>query len=163
MNLGFVLAVPATLLRHSAAAMKLAATFSERLAGAIKGDTLGPSAPAAPAPQPGNAGPATPAPPAAVRDEPGTPAAALDVAALISRPAPEVLAALDGLSALELADLYDQESRSRRRRAVLDAIQAAAAPPAAAATPDPLPVDDVRVPDELVYSTQTPRRSSSRR
>jgi len=158
MNLGFVLAVPASVLRHSAAALKLAATLSERLAGAITGDTAASPAPAPTAPEPVNARPMTPPAPPVVRDEPGTDAPPLDVVALISRPAPEVISALDGLSTLELADLYDQESRTRRRRAVLDAIQAAAAPPAAAATPEPLPVDDVRVPDELVYSTQTPRR-----
>lgn len=158
MKLGFVLAVPASVLRTSATALKLAANLGERLAGAIKGDAGNGTTDATPSPAPRQDRPAHVPAPAAVREEPGTPAAPLNVAALTSRPTPEVIAALDDLSATELADLYDRESRSRRRRAVLDAIQAAAAPPANAATPPPLPEDEVRVPDELVYSTQTPRR-----
>ena len=79
-----------------------------------------------------------------------------DIATLAGLPAPTVVRAIDTLSSPELADLYDHESNHRRRRTVLHAIEAALAPPATATDDDLL--DDVRVPDEVVYSTQTPRR-----
>lgn len=80
-----------------------------------------------------------------------------DIPTLADLPAPTVVRAVETLSSPELADLYDHESKHRRRRTVLEAIEAALAPPASSAAEDEL-LEDVRVPDELVYSTQTPRR-----
>lgn len=81
-------------------------------------------------------------------------------AALAAKTVPQVLTALDSLSDVELADLYEYESRHRRRRTILQAIEAAAAPPPDAAATDADEIildDDLREPDELVYSTETPR------
>ena len=88
----------------------------------------------------------------AVETETGAPA---DIATLAALPAPRLLAALDSLSTQDLADLYDHESRHRRRQQVLAAIEVAAAPPEQAR--DDIVLDDVRVPDEVVYTTSTPR------
>ena len=81
-----------------------------------------------------------------------------DVAALAAQTAPQIIAAVDTLGTVELAELYEYESHHRRRRTVLQAIDAAAAPPADARDDDIVLDDDVREPDELVYSTETPRR-----
>jgi hypothetical protein len=87
------------------------------------------------------------------------PAARRDLTDLAKRPAQEVLAALTGLSDEELGELYEIERTGRHRRQVLDAIDATARPQAsdprvvAALVADEL---DVREPDELVYSTETP-------
>lgn len=154
MKLGSVLILPAAALRTTAFALRLFASTGRRLADALSPDdptpTLSEAAPQRPAARPQAAAPA-PAPADSVR---------LDLAALAARTAPEVIAALGSLGTLELADLYDYESKHRRRRAVLDAIEAATAPPASATDTheDASLLDDVRVPDELVYTTQTPRR-----
>lgn len=153
MKLGSVLILPAAALRTTAFALRLFASTGRRLADALSPDspspTLSDTAPQRPA-----ARPQTTSPDAAPVDP-----VRLDLPALAARPAPEVIAALERLGTLELADLYDYESKHRRRRAVLDAIEAATAPPASATdTDEDLSLDDVRVPDELVYSTQTPRR-----
>lgn len=78
------------------------------------------------------------------------------VAALAAQTAPRVIAALDGLSAEDLAELYEYESGHRRRATVLRAVEAAAAPPVEARADDDILLDDVREPDVLVYSTSTP-------
>lgn len=49
-------------------------------------------------------------------------------AALAARPAAEVVAAVDGLSTDELRALYEQESRGKRRKTVLTAIERALTP-----------------------------------
>lgn len=82
----------------------------------------------------------------------GTP----DLAALAALPAPRVIAALESMSTEDLAELHTYESSHRRRATVLRAIEAAAAPPVQAG--DDIDLDDVRQPDELVYTTSTPSR-----
>ena len=156
MKLGSLLALPAAAFQTTASVLKIAASIGERLAAVIKpeGDVSTPQTAPATGPAPAPIVPAAQAPNDAVAATPGP----VDIAALASRTQPEIVAALDGLSALDLADLYDHESRHRRRPGVLSAVEAAAAPPIDVRTPDPLPLDEVRIPDELVYSTQTPRR-----
>jgi hypothetical protein len=145
-KLGPVLILPAAALRTTAAALRVLASTGQRLA-----DLLSPGTPA---PQPTAQPNAVRAP---VSPPPADPAR-LDLAGLAARPAPQVIAVLETLGTAELADLYEHESKHRRRRTVLDAITAATAPPQTGSEADLSGVDDVRVPDELVYSTQTPRR-----
>ena len=153
MKLGSVLILPAVALRTTATALRLFAGTGQRLA-----DLISPNGEAAPEPSPLRATRATPASSPVVAPAPVDPVR-LDLAGLAARPAPEVVAALDTLGTTELADLYTYESKHRRRPAVLDAITAATAPPPAATDDEDLSLlDDVRVPDELVYSTQTPPR-----
>lgn len=156
MKLRPVLLLPAVALRTTAVALRVFAATGHRLADLISPDS--------------DAATVTDAPPrsAATRPTPQRPAAdpqasqsaRVDLESLAARPAPEVISALDTLSAEELADLYEHESKHRRRRQVLDAITAATAPPLSAAdTGEDLSLlDDAREPDELVYTTQTPRR-----
>jgi hypothetical protein len=84
------------------------------------------------------------------------PAGTIDIATLAAKPAPQVVAAIDTLSTTELGDLYIYEAGHRRRRTVLAALESATAPPAP--QDDDLPPLDVRVPDELVYSTVGAKR-----
>ena len=155
MTLHTLLTLPSFALETSAKALRLLAYANELLAakvasaaqsrGEAQSNVDEPSQPAA-------------ARVAAVAAPPGDTAGdelPRDIATLAGYPAPTVVRAIDTLSSPELADLYDYESNHRRRRTVLQAIEAALAPPAA--TDDDL-LDDVRVPDEVVYSTQTPRR-----
>lgn len=156
MMFGTLLTMPATALKTAAQALRMLAAvndaLAERLSGSVEHER--PSQPEAAAPAPRATRQPEPAPPAA---QPDTADSAIDLATLATRPAPEVIAALDGLSTTQLADLYELESRRRRRRSVLAAIDAAAAPPAEARD-DVLALDDVREPDVLVFSTSTPRR-----
>lgn len=154
MKLRSVLILPAAALRTTAAALRLLAGTGQRLA-----DVLSPDGQI---PTPRTAPPAAPA-----RRAESPPAAAgevdpvhLDLPGLAARPAPEVIAALDGLGTTELGDLYEYERKHRRRRSVLDAIAAAAAPPASGADTDEdlSLLADVREPDELVYSTGAAQR-----
>ena len=156
MKLGSVLILPAAALRTTAAVLRLAAGTGRRIADLISPDSDTPTqrdVAAAPAPvRPAVA--AAPAPVPAPTDP-----ARFDAAELAARTAPSVIAALESLGTVELADLYEYESQHRRRPEVLDAITAATAPPPSATDDVDLSLlDDVRVPDELVYSTQTPQR-----
>ena len=159
MNLGSIFALPATSLRATAFVLRFIASTGERLADSLR-EAAEP--PASAVLQQSEEGLVKPAPtPSTVVDTPAEtiPPARLDVARLAAQTAPEILAALDGLGDVELSDLYEYESKHRRRRKVLDAITAAAAPPAEAAGPADIDLtEDVRQPDELVYTTQTPRR-----
>jgi hypothetical protein len=148
-KLGSVLILPTAALRTTAAALRLLASTGQRLA-----DLLAPDAPA-PQPAPPPAHPASQRTPAT---PPPADPAHVDLAGLAARPTPQVIAALETLGTVELGDLYEHESKHRRRRAVLDAITAATAPPQTGSQADLPGLDDVRVPDELVYSTQTPQR-----
>lgn len=153
MSLGPLMTLPRLALRTTAKALRLLASAHEALADAVS-------------PTPSSDSDSPPPPPAATSDSPAETApqdeardsSPPDVATLASRTAPEVIAALDGLSDAELADLHDYESRHRRRRSVLDAVAEAAAPPVDVRDAgDLIELDDPRQPDELVYSTQTPR------
>lgn len=147
-----LLSLPSLALQTSAKALRLMATVNEIVAARL-------SSPSAPSPVPVPR-PATPQPsPARATDTPAASeprAEPRDIPALAALPAPAVVKAIDELSLTDLGDLYDHESAHRRRRTVLAAIDAAMAPPAGAASDDLL--DDVRQPDELVYTTATPRR-----
>lgn len=162
MKLGAILTLPALVLHTTASVLRMVAAAGSRLADALAADeptrldSSQPSPPPSRGPDPADAldQAAQTSPPRP--DEAAVPS---DVPTLLAQPAPRVIASLASMSALDLADVYEYEARHRRRPAVLAAVEAAAAPPPAARTPDPLPADDVRVPDELVYSTQTPRRS----
>lgn len=154
MKFGTLLALPRLALSTSATALRLLAAVNEALAERITGATAtyrDPVAPAPPREAPPKAAPAAPT----ADVEPATPES-VDISELVTRNAPQVIAALDGLSTTELADLYELESRRRRRTSVLAAIEAAAAPPADSR--DEVLLDDVREPDVLVHSTSTPRR-----
>lgn len=146
MKLASLLTLPSLALETSAKMLRLLAYVNEVLA-----ERVGPAAPTSPGDDAATAPPA----PATAAPEPTSGAGTVprDIPTLAGLPAPAVVSAVDELSMPELADLYDHESRHRRRRAVLDAVEAALAPPA---TDDP--GGDVRVRDEVVYSTQTPRR-----
>ena len=156
MKFGTLFALPRLALSTSATALRLLAAVNEALAERITGATGTYRDPIAPTP----AQPATPtvAGAAARRPDvaPETPEP-VDLTELVTRNAPQVIAALDGLSSTELADLYELESRRRRRTSVLAAIEAAAAPPADSRD-DEILLDDVREPSVLVHSTSTPRR-----
>lgn len=157
MKLGPVLILPAAALRTTAFALRLFASTGQRLADILSPTDATPTLSDVP---PQRAEPPTPPREAAAPLPAPVDPLRLDLAGLTARPAPEVIAALDSLGTMELADLYDHESKGRRRRAVLDAIEAATAPPASAtdADADLSLLDDVREPDVLVYSTQTPGR-----
>lgn len=163
MTLGSLLTLPSLALQTSAKALRMLALANEVLAARL-----------APPPDSGQnevTGPTFHAPPstgsaasAAADDTAAEATAAVpaeelprDIPTLAGLPAPAVVDALDGLSLAQLDELYDYESNHRRRRTVLTAIEVALAPPRAAEDDDVL-LDDVRVPDELVYSTVTPRR-----
>lgn len=156
MILGSLRTLPTLALTTAARTLRLLASVNEAIADRLNPDSgsAGTDKPTptrarpAAAPQPARpSGPAVTSPPPTV-----------DIATLASRNAPEVIAAIEGLSTTELGELYDHESGHRRRRTVLAAIEAASVPPAPADEPDDLPELDVRVADELVYSTATPRR-----
>lgn len=155
MSLGTLLTLPSLALQTTAKALRLLAFANEVIADRLAtppaaSSSEGDTPPRRPAPAP------SPAPaPAAAAD--ASPPAPRDIATLAALPAPALVGALDDLSLTELADLFDHESKYRRRRTVLSAIETALAPPAAAASDD-VAVDEVRVPDELVYSTATPTR-----
>ena len=167
MQLSTLFVLPRLALSATTKALRLLADAGETLA-----STLAPSpsqthderaTPTASAPATSPAAP-PPAEPAAAR----VPTAAEitagtvtlpDVPTIAAWPAPQVVAAAAQLSTVQLSELHEYESRHRRRRTVLDAIEAAVLPPPAAADPADLELlDEVRVPDELVYTTQTPRR-----
>ena len=155
MKFGTLFALPRLALSTSATALRLLAAVNEALAERITGATGAYRDPIAPAPA-RSRNPAPPAVPAPA--EKSAPSQPVDLAELVRRNAPQVIAAVDGLSTAELADLYDLESRGRRRTSVLAAIEAAAAPPAEAGNVEVL-LDDVREPDVLVYSTASAKRS----
>ena len=158
MRLGSLLTLPSLALQTTAKALRVLAFANEMLAERLASSPPSPDSPVdstpprRPVPAPPSAAPVTPAPAPA----PGVTAAPRDPATLAALAAPAVIDVLDDLSTAELADLFDHESAHRRRRTVLRAIEAALAPPPSAVTDDDL--DDVRVPDELVYSTVTPGR-----
>ena len=162
MNLGSVLFLPVAAMRATAVALRALAATGERLADALSpqpGPTWDESRGAAGPPRQRSgttvSRPPATRPPAVLATATQTPAPPVDVARLASMTAPQVVAALDGLGSTELAELYEHEAKHRRRRSVLQAIETAAAPPQAGPPGDET---DVRTPDELVYSTQTPRR-----
>jgi hypothetical protein len=156
-KLGFALVLPTLALRTTATVLRVLAAGGERLADALRSDDV-----RAPGQTAESAGPSTPVDVEAASPQPTSAEPAVPTPqAIAARTAPEVIAALDDLSAVELGDLYEHESKHRRRRSVLDAITAAAAPPTSAASLDDAELlDDVREPDVLVYSTSTPTRSS---
>lgn len=164
MILGTLRSLPVLALTTAAKTLRLLATINETIAQRL--DTPSPAPPSQTQARTPHAGPARAAPVAApaAADIPGTAAAetaakaAADIPALAARTVPEVLAGLDALSTTELGELYSYESSHRRRRSVLRAVEAASAPPQLAGEPDDLPPLDVRVDDELVYSTATPPR-----
>ena len=156
MKLESLLTLPSLALQTSAKALRLLAFANEVLAARFAVPSEPPQTErAAPAPRPLP----VPAAPAPVRVAPAPAVAAAtdatDIPALAGEPTPAVLKALDGLSLTALDELYAYESKHRRRSTVLAGIEAALAPPPAAADEDAL-LDDVRVPDELVYTTSTP-------
>lgn len=156
------LRTPSAALQVAAKGLRVLADVNQHIAGVLAGGSAAaPPAPHAARPEPASQTPARPPAASGPDDATGpTPAATADAAAdvpsLAAQTAPRVIAALDGLSAEALAELHDYESRHRRRTTVLSAIEAAAAPPEQAR--DDLAIDDVREPDELVYTTSTPRR-----
>lgn len=156
MTLGRLLTLPSLALQTTAKALRLLAFANEMLADRLATPPVGSSPdadstpPRRPAPAPASA--ATPAP---ATDATAT--APRDIPTLATLPAADVIRALDDLSMTELGDLFEHESSHRRRRTVLRAIEAALAPPPAAVSDD-VALDDVREPDELVYSTTTPSR-----
>ena len=170
--LGPLRTLPSLALSAAATTLRLLASINETLA-----QRLSPDAPASPPVDDastrtraeGNAAAATPtaattaAAPAVQapdRDEPAplaAAAAARDIATLAAKPAAQVIAAIETLSTTELGDLYIYEAGHRRRRTVLAALETASAPPAAG-DDDDLPPLDVRIPDELVYSTVGAKR-----
>ena len=156
MKFGTLLALPRLALSTSATALRLLAAVNEALAERITGATGAYRDPVAPAPAQPVSPSVTPAAAPAPDVDLATPES-VDLSELVARKAPQVIAALDGLSTTELADLHELESRRRRRTSVLAAIQAAAAPPGESREDEVL-LDDVREPDVLVYSTSTPRR-----
>lgn len=160
MKFGTLLTLPRLALSTSATALRLLAAVNEALAERITGatgayrDPVSSTAPRS-AQQPSRtlASAATTA-----QAEPAA-SESVDISELVTRNAPQVIAALAGLSSTELADLYELESRRRRRTTVLAAIEAAAAPPPYTRDDEVLLVDDVREPDVLVYSTASAKRS----
>lgn len=163
MTLHTLLSLPSLALETSAKALRLLAYANELIATKV----ASPAAPKADDQDGRNDAPSL-APPPVIPSErraatAASPSAAdaeplpRDIPTLAGLPAATLVRAVDTLSSAELADLYDYESKHRRRSTVLQAIEAALAPAASAGADDDL-LDDVRVPDELVYSTQTPRR-----
>ena len=156
MTLRPLLTLPSLALETSAKALRFLAFTNEVLAARF----AAPAAPQSidrpvPAPRPASA--ASTAAASQAETAPAPEDIPRDIPTLADRTAPDIVTALDSLGMAELADLYDYESKNRRRRSVLSAIDAALAPPATAASDEEL-IDEVRVPDELVYSTSTPRR-----
>lgn len=165
--LGPLRTLPSLALTAAATTLRLLATINETIAQRINPDTT----PAAAVPE--DVAPSAPAQPAVPVEQQPTAqklAAAVsapapqpdfeapdifDVASLAAQPAPRVIAAIDTLSTAELGDLYIYEAGHRRRRTVLSALESASTP-AVREDEDGLPPLDVRVPDELVYSTTTP-------
>lgn len=157
--LGPLRTLPSLALTAAATTLRLLASINETLAQRLNPEQPAPDpAPSSTAartePVPPRAAPApTVAPtPAAT----ATPATSVDIAALAAKPAPQVIAAVETLSTSELGDLYIHEAGNRRRRTVLAALESASAPPAT--DDEDLPPLDVRVADELVYSTVGAKR-----
>lgn len=162
MTLGSLLTLPSLALQTSAKALRLLAFANEAIAARLAEPEPRAEAPRfrpTPVPTPA-AAPTAPARASAAGDaDAGDVDAAdipRDIPTLAALPAPAVSSAVESLTLAELDDLYAYESSHRRRRAVLAAVEAALAPPAHATDDDLL--DDVREPDELVYTTSTPRR-----